>query len=239
MGCAGSKEASGPAPGAVQFAQAGALETPLVKTAEQLTAEAELAELRRLTPEQEAAAAKAAQHIGEVAAAAEAAPEGERAAPKCEGQEMWARFGGGTIEPLLDHTPLIDLEYLVALAEGGGVMPCGRQNVPPAAFITERNLWRLKLWGKAKNKASLGVLVLSYPWLDWFHPDRLGAQLRRLLPFLKAMLAEAKFDSPHCTVGVMIDFLCLPQKPFSHPSQKDQVCDLLRVPLRLPWPRLS
>ena len=65
MGCAGSKEASGPAPGAVQFAQAGALETPLVKTAEQLTAEAELAELRRLTPEQEAAAAKAAQHIEE------------------------------------------------------------------------------------------------------------------------------------------------------------------------------
>ena len=94
-------------------------------------------------------------------------------------------------------------------------MPCGRQNVPPAAFITTRNLWRLKLWGKAKNKASLGVLVLSYPWLDWFHPDRLGAQLRRLLPFLKAMLAEAKRDSPHCTVGVMIDFLCLPQKPFA------------------------
>ena len=94
-------------------------------------------------------------------------------------------------------------------------MPCGRQNVPPAAFITKRNLWRLKLWGKAKLKASLGVLVLSYPWLDWFHPDRLGAQLRRLLPFLKAMLAAAKEDSPHCTVGVMIDFLCLPQKPFA------------------------
>ena len=201
--------------------EARALEKPLVKTAEQLTAEAELAELRRLTPEQEAAAAKAAQRIGEVAAAAEAAPEEERAAvaierdPFNKGQELWARFGGGTIEPLLDHTPLIDLEYLVALAEGGGVMPCGRQNVPPAAFITERNLWRLKLWGKAKNKASLGVLVLSYPWLDWFHPDRLGAQLRRLLPFLKAMLAAAKRDSPHCTVGVMIDFLCLPQKPFA------------------------
>ena len=193
------------------------LEKPLVKTAEQLTAEAELAELRRLTPEQEAAAAKAAQRIGEVAAAAEAAPEEERAAAinPFVGQELWAFCGGGAIEPLLEHTPLIDLEYLVALAEGGGVMPCGRQNVPPAAFITKRNLWRLKLWNKAKNKQSLGVLVLSYPWLDWFHPDRLGAQLRRLLPFLKAMLASAKRDSPHCTVGVMIDFLCLPQKPFA------------------------
>ena len=179
-----------------------------------------LAVLRRLTPEQGAAAAKAAQRIEEVAAAAEAAPEEERAAAAFEDDEgdeieMWPFYVGGAIEPLLAHTPLIDLEYLVALAEGGGVMPCGRQNVPPAAFITKRNLWRLKLWGTAKLKASLGVLVLSYPWLDWFHPDRLGAQLRRLLPFLKAMLAEAKRDSPHCTVGVMIDFLCLPQKPFA------------------------
>ena len=46
------------------------------ETAEQRAAE--LAELRRLTPEQEAAAAKAAQRIGEVAAAAEAAPRWER-----------------------------------------------------------------------------------------------------------------------------------------------------------------
>ena len=50
------------------------------ETAEQRAAK--LAELRRLTPEQEAAAAKAAQRIEEVAAAAEAAPEEERAAAK-------------------------------------------------------------------------------------------------------------------------------------------------------------
>ena len=56
------------------------MEKALVKTAEELVAEAELAELRQLTPEQQAAAAKAAQRIGEVAAAAEAAPEEERAA---------------------------------------------------------------------------------------------------------------------------------------------------------------
>ena len=205
MGCGASRDSARQAPGSVPLA---------VETANQRAAE--LAELQRLTPEQEVAAAKAAQHIGEVAAAAEAAQEEERAAAKYyDGQELWALWGGGAIEPLLEHTPLIDLEYLVALPEGGGVMPCGRQNVPPAAFITKRNLWRLKLWGKAKIKQSLGVLVLSYPWLDWFHPDRLGAQLLRLLPFLKAMLAEAKRDSPHCTVGVMIDFLCLPQKPFA------------------------
>ena len=204
MGCGASRDSARLAPGSVPLA---------VETAEQRAAE--LAELRRLTPEQEAAATKAAERIKKVAAAAEAAPEEERAAAELVGKEAWTAFGGGAIEPLLEHTPLIDLEYLVALAEGGGVMPCGRQNVPPAAFITKRNLWRLKLWNNVIPKYSLGVLVLSYPWLDWFHPDRLGAQLRRLLPFLKAMLAEAKRDSPHCTVGVMIDFLCLPQKPFA------------------------
>ena len=60
MGCSASRVEPLPA--------LAKLEKPLVKTAEQLTAEAELAELRRLTPEQEAAAAKAAQRIGEVAA---------------------------------------------------------------------------------------------------------------------------------------------------------------------------
>ena len=59
------------------------------------------------------------------------------------------------------------------------------------------------------------MLIWSYPWLDAHHSDRLGAQLRRLLPVLEAMLAEAKRDSPYCTVGVMIDMLCLPQKPFA------------------------
>ena len=127
MGCTTSKERAEPLPGSVQLA---------VETAEQRAAK--LAELRRLTPEQEAAAAKAAQRIGEVAAAAEAAPEEERGAATFDmvepSREQWDCFGGGAIEPLLDHTPLIDLEYLVALAEGDGVMPCGRQNVPPAAL---------------------------------------------------------------------------------------------------------
>ena len=103
--------------------------------------------------------------------------------------------------------------FLILLARLGGVLPCGKQNMPPAAFITKDNLWRLKLWNKKRNKGSLGVLVFSYAWLDWFHPDRMGAQLRMLLPFLEAMLAEAQADSPYCTVGVMGDFVCLPQVP--------------------------
>ena len=70
------------------------------ETAEQRAAK--LAELRRLTPEQEAAAVKAAQRIEEVAAAAEAAPEEERAAATWDdGRELWTLLLGGAVEPLL------------------------------------------------------------------------------------------------------------------------------------------
>ena len=197
-----------PAPPAPPAPEASAAPPP--PTAE------ELAELRKLTPEQEEANAAAAEHIGEVAARMEGVPEQEREPAMFVGTKTaWDYFEGGLVEAALSHTPLVDLEYLVELARRGGVMPAGLQRVPSAALITTANLWRLKLWGKKKHKASLGVLVWSYPWLDWFHPDRLGAQLRRLLPVLEAMLAEAKADSPHCTVGVMVDFLCLPQKPFA------------------------
>ena len=176
---------------AVEMAKKLAAEAWVAEEA-RLAKEVEHAVLRWLTPEQEAAVAKVAQRIGEVAAAAEAAPEEERG----DGR-TWATYGGGAIKSLLDHTPLIDLDYLVALTEGGGVMPCGRQNVPPPRATSGASSCGARL----KTKALLGVFVLSYPWLDWLHPDRLGAQLRRLLPFLKAMLAEAKRDSPHCTVG--------------------------------------
>ena len=80
MGCSASRVE--PRPALAVAKEARALEKPLVKTVEQLTTEAELAKLRRLTPEQEAAAAEAAKHIKKVAAAAEAAPEAVcRAAP--------------------------------------------------------------------------------------------------------------------------------------------------------------
>jgi len=187
----------------------------------------ELAAKRQITPLQENANAKAAAHIAKVAADMEKIPEAERAPAlhmerDSYGDVVWDTLGGAVMERALQHTPLIDLEYLVTLGRLGGVMPCGLQRVPPGALITKSNLWRLKQWNKRRNKYALGILVFSYPWLDWFHPDRLGAQLRRLLPFLEAMLQEAKYDSPYCTIGVTIDFLCLPQKPFASPDEVER-----------------
>jgi len=182
----------------------------------------DLTDKRRLTPQQAKASAEAAEKISAIALALEKVPEAERAPPLTNSKESiaWDAFDGARITAMLSHTPLVDLEWLVMLIQLGGIMPAGLQSVPRSAVITPDNVWRLKLWNKKRMKFSLGILVFSYPWLDWFHPDRVGAQLRRLLPFLEAMLAEAKCDSPHCTVGVMIDFLCLPQKPFTTEDEK-------------------
>ena len=230
MGCGGTKQVEPAAPEPDSVAFAGGLQTdarvapkaeggavtqgPAPAPPPPSKAEPNLQELRKRTPEQEEANAAAAAAIAEFAAKAEAASEEERApAAFSDGDVLWDHFDGDIIEECLEHTPLVDIQFLVELARLGGVLPCGLQNMPPAALITKHNLWRLKLWNKKKRKGSLGVLVFSYAWLDWFHPDRMGAQLRMLLPFLEAMLAEAQRDSPYCTVGVMVDFVCLPQVP--------------------------
>ena len=191
-------------------------------------------ELRRLTPAQAEAASAAAKHMEDVAAKMQSVPAAERHAGAREGKVVdwalhaWEAFGGG-VDVLMQHTPLVDLEYLVKLTELGGVMPAGRQRMPKAAFITEENVWRLMHWVENPRgqhtinyKHALPILVFSYPWLDWWHPDRKGAQMRRVLPILQAMLKEAKRDSPFGTVGVMIDFMCLPQKPFSTAAEEAQ-----------------
>ena len=190
-------------------------------TPEQEHEHAELLALRRRTPEQERANAKTAAEITRIAARMDQASAADREPAKFpDGDVHWDYFDGQLIEQALQHTLLIDLEYPVLLGRHGGVLPCGLQHVPPAALITPANLWRVKLWGKRRSKGSVGVVVWSYPWLDWFHPDRNGAQLGRLLPFLESVLAEAKRDSPYCTVAVVIDYQCLFQKPFASEAEK-------------------
>ncbi len=120
-------------------------------------------------------------------------------------ETVWQRRGGWALEPLLEHTVLIDARFLVALAAAEGVIPrC--QDVPDDAKITPGRLRLLQTWSHA---GTLPVLVLSYPWLDRDHPDKHGEQLRRVAPILEAMLVTAGGG----TVGVMWDFMSLPQKP--------------------------
>ena len=67
------------------------------------------------------------------------------------------------------------------------------------------------------------MLVLSYPWADYFHPDRAGELLRTLLPIFKICYAKAVSHHEMCTVGVMIDYMCLPQVPRSADHEDHRV----------------
>ena len=201
------------------------------------------AEALTLTTEHCAAAAtSAAEAQAAIARAADAAPADVKAK---EGHEYMNCCGGPLLEPLLEHTDLIDVNYLIALAEAGGVVPAWR-DVPDCARINGANVWRLRCWNEMY---SLPVLVLSCarprhapclvpamtttarpptarahrrpppraprrhtdPWLDKEHPDRLGETLRRILPILRACRDKAREFGEHATVGVLWDYLSLPQ----------------------------
>ena len=136
-----------------------------------------------LTPESRQALAQAAEEQKKVAAAADAATADEKH------RVGWAYTDGGLkpLESLLDRIDLIDVNYLISLAEtGAGVVPCW-QDVPDAARINAANVWRLRGY----NSLGVPILVLSYPWLDRHHPDKLGATLQRILPILRACREEA------------------------------------------------
>lgn len=132
--------------------------------------------------------------------------------------KLWKEHDGNLLEPLFEHTPLVDLQYVVDLIEKGGVAP-RRQDIPVEALITPRNLWRLKCC----KSTSLPVLALSHPWLDATHPDKTGEQLRRILPVLKCLLHDAHRHAPHfasdhvpmATVGLFMDWMCMPQRPYA------------------------
>ena len=148
-----------------------------------------------LTAAQRRAAIKAAASAKDRRRAADSASAADKAAPV---QSQWTRAGGRAIEALLDSVDLVDAKYLLALGEAGGIVPSW-QDCPSEARINAETLWQLQLWGFI----NLPVLVLSYPWLDKAHPDRLGETLRRILPVLRALLAKAAEYGTHCTIGVL------------------------------------
>ena len=171
--------------------------------------------LRPTVKQEQAEAAAEALRVHEaVVAKANALAPDER--PKDKGG-YWSRYGGAWLEPLLEHTTLIDARYFLALADAGGIVPRW-QELPEAARITPANVWRLKA---AADHLQLSVLVLSYPWLDKDHPDRMGETLRRVAPVLRAWLAfVTKYCSEHGTIGVLWDYTSLPQRPYDDDGQQ-------------------
>ena len=68
---------------------------------------------------------------------------------------------GGALEELLHNTDLTDAQYLISLYEAGGILPrC--QDVPAAAKINKKNIWRLShAWNEIYK---LPVLLWTYCW---------------------------------------------------------------------------
>lgn len=158
-----------------------------------------------LTPEQQQAHESATAVQEAAVRAACAMPRSERPV-----RGKWDAFGGARLVELMANTTIVDIIFLIHLIAAGGIVPRW-QDLPLAACITEEHVWRLRSWDQP---LSLPILVLSYPWLDCHHPDRLGETLRCLLPIFESLLAKARETNPHGTVGVVMDFMSLPQKPF-------------------------
>ena len=70
-------------------------------------------------------------------------------------------------------------------------------------------------------RGCLGVLCLSYPWLDQAHPDRDGEILARVVPVLQHMLAFC--GGEQFTVGVLWDYASLPQPNRTHAELTGEV----------------
>ena len=113
-------------------------------------------EAYKFTPAQQAAAATAAAAQEKVAAAAEAAPAEEKAKV---GKYWISHCGGPSLElmVMLEDMTLVDVQYLIAVTEAGGVVP-RYQELPAAARIGPHNAWRLRCWNE---DFELPVLVLS------------------------------------------------------------------------------
>ena len=142
------------------------------------------------------------------AEAAEPLPPGSR----------WVEFrgdpmGGPELEPLLAHTTLINVDWLVDFADGKvmpereGVVPAWQQ-LPSEAIVSLTQL-RQSTYG-----AGLPVAVLSYGWAAKHHPDPTGEQLRRMLPALRSM-KNFKRARGVPTWGLVWDFMSLPQRGYT------------------------
>ena len=151
-------------------------------------------------------------------AADEERVKAEAAEPLPE-DSTWVEFngnsmGGPELEPLLAHTTLINVDWLVDFAdrkvmpEREGVVPAWQQ-LPSEAIVS---LTQLR---KSRYRFGLPVAVLSYGWAAKHHPDPTGEQLRRMLPALRSMKNFKNPGNGVPTWGLVWDFMSLPQRGYT------------------------
>jgi hypothetical protein len=117
-----------------------------------------------------------------------------------QGLSLWDTIGAGDLKQALLDTVLVDAAWLAALADNGEVLPrC--QAVPDAARVT---LEEMEAWSDDKSE-TVGVLVVSYAWLDIHHPDPHGEQLQNMAFVFRAFAGSAAQKRKGCRVGVFLD----------------------------------
>ena len=120
-----------------------------------------------------------------------------------EPNSKWDKMGASSLKKALLNTDLVDAGWLADLADRGGILP-RNQEVPAEAKVS---LAEMEAWG---DNWTVGVLIISYPWLTRDHPDPHGEQLRKIAFVLKAFADKArKYEK--CRVGVFWDYTSLPQ----------------------------
>ena len=142
------------------------------------------------------------------AEAAEPLPEGSSWVEYHAGDPM----GGPELEPLLAHTTLINVDWLVDFADGK-VMPEREGVVPAWQQLPSEAIVSLTQLRQTKYGVGLPVAVLSYGWAAKHHPDPTGEQLRRMLPALRSMKNSKDWGVP--TWGLVWDFMSLPQRGYT------------------------
>ena len=124
-------------------------------------------------------------------------------------------YGGPELEPLLAHTTLINVDWLVDFADGK-VMPEREGVVPAWQQLPSEAIVSLTQLRQTTYDGGLPVAVLSYGWAAKHHPDPTGEQLRRMLPALRSMKNSKDDRGPHHpTWGLVWDFMSLPQRGYT------------------------
>ena len=126
-------------------------------------------------------------------------------------------MGGPELEPLLAHTTLINVDWLVDFADGK-VMPEREGVVPAWQQLPSEAIVSLTQLRQSTYYHSLPVAVLSYGWAAKHHPDPTGGQLRRMLPALRSMknFKNSLWGAGQVpTWGLVWDFMSLPQRGYT------------------------
>ena len=120
--------------------------------------------------------------------------EAELIAAQLAKPSYWDEVGdkkpnASALKAALADTVLVDAAWLARLADEGGILPrC--QDLPPGARVT---LEEMEKWND--GGATLGVLVISYPW--WALPALEPSQQLRLLN----PVALAQYSRPTAALG--------------------------------------